>query len=242
MDLSGLLREIEQAPGFRELRARLSAREGRIIAGLSDAAKPPALAVLLRDETAPVVIVTARPAKARLLTEELPAWLGDQARVCLFPERDVLPYERLAADPKTVRDRITALTALAANRPAIVIASALAVSQRTLSPDDMRAVLRVRIGEKLDLEDLLRDLDVLGYENEADGRGNRPASASVAASSTSSRRRPTTPSASSSSATKSRASATSTPPPNARSRRSTKRRSARRRKSRGPASRRRWST
>ncbi|MEK7247263.1 MAG: CarD family transcriptional regulator, partial [Chloroflexota bacterium] len=167
MKLSGLLREIETAPGFRELRDRLSARQGRVVAGLGDAAKPSALAALLRDETAPVIIVTARPSRARTLAEELPAWLGDPSRVLLFPERDVLPYERLATDIGTVRDRISALKAVDDARPCVIVASALALAQRTLSQEDLRAAFTtVRTGEKLDMEDLIRELDILGYENQ----------------------------------------------------------------------------
>ena len=168
MKLSGLLTEIEQAPGFRELRGILAAPKVRATAGLGDAAKAPALAALLRDAQAPIVIVTARPARARLLAEELPAWLGDDSRVLLFPERDVLPYERLATDPETVRARINALTAIDAGTPCIIVASALALAQRTLSPDDLRKEVQVvRVGEKLDMEDLLRALDVVGYETES---------------------------------------------------------------------------
>ncbi len=165
MKLSGLLREIEAAPGFRELRDRLSPQHGHIVAGLGDNAKPAALAALLRGETPPVIIVTARPARARTLAEELPAWLGDPARVFLFPERDVLPYERLATDPVTVRDRIAALRAVDERRPVVVVASALALAQRTLSRQDLReAFVAVRTGDKLDMEDLIRELDIIGFD------------------------------------------------------------------------------
>ena len=168
MNLSALLSEIQLAPGFRELRDRLSARSGRVVAGLGDNAKPAALAALLRGEGSPVLIVSARPARARLLAEELPAWLGPAVPVLLFPERDVLPYERLAADAETVRQRIGVLTALSSGRPLVVVASALALAQRTLSPEDMRKEVRtVRAGEKLSMDDLIRQLDILGYENEA---------------------------------------------------------------------------
>jgi transcription-repair coupling factor (superfamily II helicase) len=167
MNLSGLLNEISTAPGFRELRDRLSANQGHVVAGLGDAAKPAALAALLRDESAPVILLTARPTRARTLAEELPAWLGDSSRVLYFPERDVLPYERLATDVTTVRDRLAALQALDEGKPVIVVACAIAVAQRTLSVENLReARITLETGRSIEMDDLIRELDVLGYENE----------------------------------------------------------------------------
>ena len=167
MDLSGLLLTIEQAPGFGELRERLARASARVTAGLSDAAKPAALAALSSHENGPVLIITGRSSRAQLLCEELEAWLGERRRVMLFPERDVLPYERLAADPETVRQRLAVLAALDAGELVVVVASALAVAQRTLAVEDVReSVQTVRKGESLDMEDFLRELDKLGYANE----------------------------------------------------------------------------
>ena len=164
MELETLLPTIEKTPGFAGLRERLASGSARVVAGLSDAAKPAALAALLRDEGAPAVIMTPRPGRAAQLAEELAAWLPPNHDVLLFPDRDALPYERLAADPEVVGKRLAALTALGEGKPCIVVASALAVAQRTLSPEDVaRSVLTVRKGESMDLEDFLREIDRLGY-------------------------------------------------------------------------------
>jgi transcription-repair coupling factor (superfamily II helicase) len=167
MDLSGLLPTIEKADGFRELRERLAGGSARLTAGFSDAAKPAALAAALRHQRAPVLIITPRPNRAEALIEELAAWLGDTVPVLPFPERDAMPYERLAPALEVVRERIAAVAALGAGEPVIVVASALAISQRTLSPEDARtATVTVRKGEAKDMEDLLYDFDRLGYRTE----------------------------------------------------------------------------
>ena len=188
MDLSALLPIIAETAGLRCLREALrpSGRGGsaRSIAGVSDAAKAAALAALVADERPPVLLLTGRPARAEVLAEEIAAWLGPSAgetpRVLLFPERDALPYERLAPDRETVRDRLNAVvalaeerpcvvvaSALAEERPCVVVASALALAQRTLSPDDVtRAVLDLRPGQKLAMETFLRELGRLGYAME----------------------------------------------------------------------------
>ncbi|MEO8456571.1 MAG: transcription-repair coupling factor [Chloroflexota bacterium] len=168
MDLSGLIPTIEQAPGFAEQRERLARAGARETAGLTDAAKPATLAAIASHESGPVVIVTGRSGRALSLCEEISAWAGEGRRVLHFPERDVLPYERLASDPAAARDRLGVLAALDLGERVIVVASALGVAQRTLGVDDVRgAVQTVRNGEKLDMEDFLREIDRLGYNSEA---------------------------------------------------------------------------
>ncbi len=165
MDLSGLHKTIEKADGFRDLHERLAGDSVRLTAGLGDAAKPAVLATTLRDYPAPVLIITSRPLRAQALAEELAAWLGDARTVLHFPERDPMPYERLAPSLEVVRDRLASVAALASNEPVVVVASALGISQRTLSPDDTKGgMLTVRKGESMDMEDeLLAALDGLGY-------------------------------------------------------------------------------
>ncbi len=164
MDISGLLPTIEQAPGFRDLRERLAAPTSREVAGLADAAKPAALAALISTESGPSLVVTGRASRAQQLAEELAAWLGEGRRVLLFPERDVLPFERLSPDPETVRERLSALSALDAGERCLIVASAHAVAQRTLAPSDVRgAVQTLTTGQSLDMEDLVVELDRLGY-------------------------------------------------------------------------------
>ncbi|MCH8050836.1 MAG: transcription-repair coupling factor [Chloroflexi bacterium] len=175
MDLSALLTLIDETARLGRLREALrpSGRgtSARAVAGINDAAKPAALAALVADEERPVLILTGRPARAEVLAEELAAWLGpsagDAKRVLFFPERDALPYERLAPARETVRDRLNAVIALAEERPCVIVASALALAQRTLSPDDLtRSVLDLRPGQRLEMEAFLRELARLGYTME----------------------------------------------------------------------------
>ncbi len=167
MDLSALLAIIDETAGLGRLREALLRPSARAIAGVSDAAKPAALATLVADEGRPVLVLTGRPARAEVLAEEIAAWVGPSSDVLLFPERDALPYERLAPARETVRDRLNAIVALAEERPCVIVASALALAQRTLSPDDLiRSVLDLRPGQGLKMETLLRDLARLGYTME----------------------------------------------------------------------------
>src|SRR2546428_13967972 len=113
MNLSGLLSVIEQTPSCGRLRDALRAQRPRLTVGVSDAAKPAAIAILVRDWPGPVLVVTSRTDRAEALAEELSAWLGEPERGLLFPERDSLPYERLAPAAGIVRDRLRAGAPLA---------------------------------------------------------------------------------------------------------------------------------
>jgi transcription-repair coupling factor (superfamily II helicase) len=98
--------------------------------------------------------------------DELKAWLGTSHQVLLFPERDALPYERTIPDPSVLRDRLRAVEALNKREPTVVVASAVAVAQRTLSaePHSSKA-LEVAVHLRIALTELVNSLIALGYRS-----------------------------------------------------------------------------
>jgi transcription-repair coupling factor (superfamily II helicase) len=187
MDLSALLPVIDQAVGLDRLRSRIS-EAGRepLVIGVSDGAKAAVIAAIAAAPrgapsdgargTAPILVVVPKPQHAESLAEELAAWLGPDAdRVLVFPERDALPYERLAPDPDDVRRRLDVLDALNVSsgpelhmeaRP-IIVACAQAVAQRTLTREELqRAAIEVSQGGRLQLDEVMRTLDAGGYDIE----------------------------------------------------------------------------
>ena len=166
MDLSGITTVIERHPVFGSLDGALVAGRSLTI-GVSDPGKPVILAALARRLGVPLLVLTANPSRAEALVEELPAWLGGAIPVFAFPERDPLPYERIAPDPDAVRERLRALGALAAGGPAVVVASGIAAAQRTLSPADRLGAINVlRPGQDIVLEVFLGQLMRSGYRVE----------------------------------------------------------------------------
>jgi transcription-repair coupling factor (superfamily II helicase) len=163
IDLSGLLSQVQKAPSFERVRS-LMRRGGRLTLGAGDSAKPVTLAALASEWPGPVLIITTRSDRAEALAEEVSAWLGDSERVLVYPEREALPYERLAPAPDTVRDRLRAAFALDAQERHIIFAGGLAIAQRTLAPEEARGSRRrLRTGDRTDVDALLRDLSGLGY-------------------------------------------------------------------------------
>ncbi|MBI4308661.1 MAG: transcription-repair coupling factor [Chloroflexi bacterium] len=175
MRLSGLLPLVRAAPGYSAIADGITGAvppgSALIEAWAIAAARPAVVAALFADVRAPSVLLTARAEDAQRLHEQLQIWLGPEMPVLRLPEPDGLPYERLLADPATVRDRLRALTALADvagdSRPPIVVASAHAVAAMTAAaPAFRRACHTIRVGDVLPLSDLLRRWVRMGYSPE----------------------------------------------------------------------------
>ncbi|MEE8347086.1 MAG: hypothetical protein V3S20_07050, partial [Dehalococcoidia bacterium] len=162
MDLSGLLSRIAHAPSLARLLDDVGRRPLRLTAGVPDTAKAVVVASLARAVETPLLAIVPREDRADALADELSAWLGETAAVVPFPQRDALPYERLTPDPEAVRQRLMAL--LPRGGCNVIIASAMALAQRTLSPQEMAASVRVLgPGSRLEPEEFLARLSALGY-------------------------------------------------------------------------------
>jgi transcription-repair coupling factor (superfamily II helicase) len=170
MNLSGLLPDLRSALEEHGLAARLDSGTPLLL-GLPDGAKA-AVVATLASTGRPVLVVSPRSDRAAALAEEVASWLGDPDRVYLFPEREALPYERLAPDPLVLRDRLRTLYALRGGQsPLVVVASGQAVAQRTLAPEELAAgppagragSERLTVGGQLAPEAFLRRLVQRGY-------------------------------------------------------------------------------
>jgi transcription-repair coupling factor (superfamily II helicase) len=149
-----------------------------VYAGMPHGAKT-FLAAALALATGERLAWVARDAEiADRVAEELAAWLGDASAVVTLEPRTALAYER----SELVRDETAArVAALAAWRgdgrttpPRVLVASVQALLQHTLAPDAIpEQPLLLRLGTRLPLDRLLRELVELGYEavGEVGGRG-----------------------------------------------------------------------
>jgi len=144
--------------------ARLSAEGGR--AFVSSSLRPYLLAALAPD--APVLVVAGDDRQARDLAADLRAWL-DPRPVRLYPSRGVTYESHLSPPPHLVGLRIAALDALlaagagAAFSP-VVVASAVALSEKVPDPSLRPHGSVLAVGELLDLEEYARELVAAGYE------------------------------------------------------------------------------
>lgn len=173
MNLSGILPLVEHTTYFQELLTSLQKQE-TVSADVIESARPPVLAALSQTLRVPLVILTARAERAKLIAEELGVWALESDRIHLFPEPDPLFYERMPWTPETVSARLGALAALAQARgirksglPTIIIACTRALMQRTVPPSEFMTRVHIlrRGAEGIALQDLLLGLVTLGYEH-----------------------------------------------------------------------------
>ncbi len=171
-EISRLLKLIESKPAYRLLLEELKKSNDTTVVAL-DAAKPYLIAALYENLKLPIVVVTAQPENAKKLHEQLSSWCRS-GQVKLFPEPDVLPYERLAPDTSTEMERIQVLSALTGgensendvNWPLVVASAAALMSKTTPHGDFISAGSTVKLGMEIPPFDLLGRLEAMGYQME----------------------------------------------------------------------------
>lgn len=135
-----------------------------------DSAKPYLMAAICRKLQTPVLIITAQPENAKKLYEQISIW-SDTRELEIFPEPDIIPYQRTIADFSIEQDRLQVLASLSISEkrkaPPIVIASVPALTQRLTPKDEFReACHRIETGDDIDPLSLLDRWNSIGYRVE----------------------------------------------------------------------------
>lgn len=187
MNLSPLLKLFNQIPTYNTLADAL--HSGEVPAeicrplGVLAAARPALLAALHADLQRPVLFITARADRARILTEQIQAWVEEPNQVYRLPDPDSLPHEKVAWGSETIQSRLAALSALAAYKnnqqstansqaltevrpptPLLVI-SARALMSYTLPPTEF-TLMQFKVGQRLNLNEVMGQWVGLGYQPE----------------------------------------------------------------------------
>ncbi len=141
--------------------------------GLRKASRLPLLAALELTLDRPIFLLTDRTDHALTLLDELALWLPENPRL-LFPEPNPLFYENVAWSENTRRDRLQALTLLAAYHipgaiespiPPVIIAPARAVMSRTMPRRDfLKATRSLKTGQSIHPEETIRYWLSIGYD------------------------------------------------------------------------------
>ena len=179
MSLSVLGDVLESAPQFERLRSSMGQSKAHVRLQVLPNGVPMTLATLARNVDVPVLLVAPRPDEARRLYEQVCLWTADESSVLHFPESETLPFERLVTDADTEQQRIGVLARLLDHDSSphdlnasvdqtpqgkIIIASASAVSQKTISRESFEKSLhRLVPGQTLDLRELLDQWRRMGY-------------------------------------------------------------------------------
>ena len=164
---------IQALPGFAALLSQLEEAGDQAPLGLNRAARLPVLAALHQTTGRPILLITQKSDRALTLADELALW-APQATRLYFPEPTSLFYENVPWGENTRRERILALTSLAAGlipgaprppTPPIVISPARALMTRILPRREfLKAARTLRPGQQIDPVSLAHTLAANGYE------------------------------------------------------------------------------
>lgn len=175
MKLDALLPRVRGDPGYRAMRERLEGQAKSVVRfSVLDAARAAMLAALHGELRKPTILLVNRLARARQLAEEIASWSETPDDVLLFPELDVLPYERLPLGGEVLHQRLRAMLALGASggrspspQPPIpfVVVTARGAMDRLMSPADSGARTHwISVGDRIRPEQLIGDWVQTGYE------------------------------------------------------------------------------
>src|SRR5438067_1394631 len=157
-----MLRSLLEHADDDQQTSKLAREGGR--AFVSHALRPYLVAALLdREPDGPAIVVAGDDRAARDLAGALRAWLAPRT-VRYYPSRGVTYESHLAPPPHLVGLRIAALDALLSGENAVVVVSAVALSEKVPDPALRPHGFTLRKGELLDLDDAARDLVAAGYE------------------------------------------------------------------------------
>ena len=167
ISLPGLLDFLRDSPRYQSLRSQLADDCKRAELDVVRAARPFVLAALARDWDGPVLYLTSAVRRAYNVIEQLPVWVTESERLLRFAEPSALYYDRAPWDAAVIRNRIETLRALThgVGPSPIIVASARAVMAATLPPLEFRrATLDLAVGDRWQLNGLVRAWIGMGYE------------------------------------------------------------------------------
>ena len=143
----------------------LTARAPLTLASVARGAQPLVMADLARAGDGRAVFIAPDDSALRGMAEAA-AWFAPELEVVEYPAWDCLPYDRASPVPAIGARRMAALNALQRGRRGaqLVVTTAAAITQRTLTPFRVRnAVRSLKPGEEIERETLIELLRRQGY-------------------------------------------------------------------------------
>jgi transcription-repair coupling factor (superfamily II helicase) len=169
-DLRGLFPLLMDEPRYKEwLTTVKKAAPTASRLSVIEAARPYLIGSLFDGIKRPILVITSQAEKAKDLTEQLALWLGD-SEVQLFPQPELLPYQRAAVDRATELETVRAISAIAGlpqKTPLVTVISTDALAKGLPDPEIFAdGWLHLTAGAEYPPLELVAALDKLGYKAE----------------------------------------------------------------------------
>ncbi len=158
--LDRLLTREDQERVLQRVRA---AANGGVITSLHGSSASLIASLLARDRPGQILVVTASLDEADAAHSDLSTLLPERA-VLLFPEQEILPYDRKSPYKGIVGQQVEVLQRLLSGEDCIVVASAKALVWKVLPPEEIRRYsLGFETGGLVDLEETAARFAAMGY-------------------------------------------------------------------------------
>ena len=148
-----------------DIQTIITAKSPLTLSGVPTGFLPVMLADLARAAHPGAVLIAADEAAMRSVAGTAP-YFAPELEIIQFPAWDCLPYDRASPTLRTMSERLAALHTLAKKptKPRLILTTANAASQRTLTPFRVRQlVARLAPGERISTEKLVGLLAANGY-------------------------------------------------------------------------------
>ena len=110
----------------------------------------------------PICIITYNELQAKKIIKDF-AFFGDTLK--FFPKREILSFDYLTESKDILYDRISVLNSLQNNNCKIIVTTVEAAMQKMISKDSLyKNLIKIKIGDTLELQKLKEKLVALGYE------------------------------------------------------------------------------
>ena len=142
----------------------LANNKRKTLLGLKGSSLPYLLSQNIKSGSGPFFIIAASSNEAEKIYGDLSFFLGENAKVHMFPHWEVLPYENLSPHPAIVSERLKTLYSLATDEVHAVITTVPSAMQRVMPKTAITDMIDYLIvGEETPFDDFLIGLVSRGY-------------------------------------------------------------------------------
>lgn len=157
---------VAKTPQFHQIQAAVKTGERQLVTGIGGSARTAFLATLVRQLKGPQIVVCDSLFHMQELASDLENLL-DEDQVYQFPVEETLAMEIATSSPNYRLQRVQALNALLADRPAIIVTATGGLRRFLVSPTAFsQAQLSLKVGDDLDLTATEKKLTAMGYRRQ----------------------------------------------------------------------------
>ena len=164
--MNAIISQLQELQKFKEYIEKVEEKNGPIaISGLSDMGKLQFIAATKESIKNPICIVTYNELQAKKIIENLKYFIEDNNLIEYFPKREIVTYDYIAESKDLPYERIEVLNKIQKKKVKIVVTTIEAMMQKIIPKSTLyKHQINLEVGKKYLIEDIKRNLLLLGYE------------------------------------------------------------------------------